>query len=208
MTLPRWHDPCVDHTDWDLRYSAAGLVWTTRPNRFLVAEALPLAPGRALDLASGEGRNAVWLAERGWTVTAVDFSAVGLEKGRAMADRRGVGVEWVHADLTGWAAPEAAFDLVCALYLQVPAADRTPVMRAAARALAPGGALVVVAHDIRNLDHGVGGPQNPAVLYGPEDVLADLDGIPGLHAERAEHVLRPVDGGDAIDTLVRVRRSR
>lgn len=196
----------MDHSDWDRRYAAAGLVWTARPNRFLVAEALPLAPGRALDLAAGEGRNAVWLAERGWQVTAVDFSAVGLEKGREMAAHRGVDVAWVQADLTGWRAPDGSFDLVCVLYLQVPAADRTPVMRAAARALAPGGTLVVVAHDIRNLDHGVGGPQDPAVLYGPEDVLADLDGMPALRAERAEHVLRPVDGRDAIDTFVRVRR--
>ncbi|MFN8121611.1 MAG: class I SAM-dependent methyltransferase [Thermoleophilia bacterium] len=197
----------MDHADWDRRYTAAELVWTARPNRFLVAEALPLAPGRALDLAAGEGRNAVWLAERGWTVTAVDFSAVGLEKGRAMASHRGVVVDFVQGDVTEWRAEEAVFDLVCVLYLQVPAAARGAAMRAAAEALAPGGALVVVAHDIRNLTDGVGGPQDPSVLYGPEDVLADLDGLPGLRAERAERVLRPVGGRDAIDTLVRVRRA-
>lgn len=196
----------MDRHDWDRRYGAAELVWTVRPNRFLVAEALPLAPGRALDLAAGEGRNAVWLAERGWTVTAVDFSAAGLEKGRAMAARRGVTVEFVEGDVTSWRAAEAVFGLVCVLYLQVPAAQRSPAMRAAASALAPGGALVVVAHDRTNLTDGVGGPQDPSVLYGPEDVLSDLDGIPGLRAERAQRVRRPVGGRDAIDALVRVRR--
>ena len=78
--------------DWDARYAGSLLLWTAEPNRFLVAEADGLRPGRALDLASGEGRNAVWLAERGWRVTAVDFSPVALAKARALAARRGVDV--------------------------------------------------------------------------------------------------------------------
>lgn len=198
----------VDRHAWDERYSAAGLVWTARPNRFLVAEALPLAPGRALDLAAGEGRNAVWLAERGWAVTAVDFSGVGLAKGREMAARHGVAVDWRRADLRGWLPPEAAFDLVCVLYLQVPDGERAPVMRAAAAAVAAGGTLLVVAHDPANLTEGVGGPRDPAVLYGPDDVVADLAASPGLRVERAERVRRSVGDRDAIDALVRVRRVR
>jgi ubiquinone/menaquinone biosynthesis C-methylase UbiE len=75
----------VDSQEWDRRYAAAELVWTAEPNRFAVAELQDLPPGRALDVAAGEGRNAVWLASRGWQVTAVDFSAAGLDKGRRLA---------------------------------------------------------------------------------------------------------------------------
>src|ERR1022692_4898294 len=74
--------------EWDKRYAGQELVWTAEPNRFVVAELKDLAPGRALDLGAGEGRNAVWLASAGWQVTAVDFSAVGLDKGRRLAENR------------------------------------------------------------------------------------------------------------------------
>ena len=83
------------------------LVWTAEPNRFVVAELQDLAPGRALDVGAGEGRNAVWLASRGWQVTAVDFSAVGLDKGRRLAQDRGVAVDWVLADVRDY-QPEPA----------------------------------------------------------------------------------------------------
>ena len=83
----------MDEAGWDERYAAAELIWTAEPNRFVVAELTGLPPGRALDLGAGEGRNAIWLAEQGWDVTAVDFSAVGLDKGRAVAARRGVRIQ-------------------------------------------------------------------------------------------------------------------
>jgi 2-polyprenyl-3-methyl-5-hydroxy-6-metoxy-1,4-benzoquinol methylase len=89
----------MDSEDWDQRYAGRELVWTAEANRFLVQEVDGMAPGRALDLACGEGRNAVWLAERGWQVTGVDFSEVGLEKARQFADSRGVPAEWIAADL-------------------------------------------------------------------------------------------------------------
>ena len=200
----------MDSDVWNRRYADREFVWTSKPNRFLVAEAAALPAGRALDVACGEGRNAVWLAERGWRVTGVDFSRVGLEKARALARARGVRAEWVAADLLDYTPEPHAFDLVLVFYLQVPAAERRSIVRAAAGAVAPGGVFLLVGHDRRNLEHGHGGPQDPAVLYTPGDVVGDLEGA-GLEIERAETVKRPVDTPEgeraALDALVRARRA-
>jgi SAM-dependent methyltransferase len=199
----------VDAQQWNDRYATAELVWKASPNVFLVDEVAGLTPGRALDLACGEGRNAVWLAEQGWSVTGVDFAEVGLEKGRRMAAERGTTVEWVCADATTWDPPAAGYDLVALFYLQLPAAARRRAVAVAGRALAPGGTLLVVAHDSANLTGGTGGPQDEAVLYRPDDVLADLAAV-GIEVEvvRAETVERPVADAarPALDCLVRVRR--
>ena len=201
----------MDSEAWDRRYADRELVWTGQPNRFLVAEAEALPPGRALDVACGEGRNAVWLAERGWQVTGVDFSEVGLEKARGLAKLRGVGARWVAADLLDYTPEPRAFDLVLVFYLQVPAAQRRAIVRGVAEGVAPGGLFVLVGHDSSNLEHGHGGPQNPAVLYTASDVAGDLEGS-GLEIERAEAVERPVDTPDgervALDALVRARRAQ
>jgi SAM-dependent methyltransferase len=194
----------VQREDWNRRHGEAGLLFGAEPNRFLVAEVEGLAPGRALDVACGSGRNAVWLAARGWQVTGVDFSGVALEQARGLAAERGVDVEWVEADVLEWQPPEAVFDLVAVLYLQVPAGERRAALARAATALAPRGTLLVVGHHSDNLEHGSGGPKDPRVLYSAEDAAADLD---GLEIEKAEAVLRPVqDERDAIDLLVRARR--
>ena len=89
----------MDREDWNRRYEGEGLIWTAEPNRMLVTEVGRMVPGRVLDLGCGEGRNAVWLARQGWSVTAVDFSDVGLDKGRRLADAHAVTVEWVLADV-------------------------------------------------------------------------------------------------------------
>jgi SAM-dependent methyltransferase len=200
----------VDRQQWDERYSAAQFEWSMHPNQFAAAELADLTPGRALDLAAGEGRNSVWLAERGWSVTAVDFSRVGLEKGRKLSAARGVGdgqVDWVVADLSEYEPTREAFELVLIAYLQVTAALRGRVLAGAAAALVPGGTLLVIGHDLANLTEGVGGPQTPDVLYTPEAITAEL---PGLRIVRAERVRRTVerDGGTAtaVDTLVRAER--
>ena len=200
----------MDSASWDRRYEGRELVWTAEPNRFLVAETEALAPGRAIDLACGEGRNAIWLAERGWQAVGADFSEVGLQKARELANQRGVNVEWVAANLLDYRPDPRAFDLVLVFYLQVPAAERRPILRAAAEAVAPGGTFLLVAHDSTNLQHGHGGPQDPAVLYTPDDVVDDLAGA-GLSVERADRVERPVHTPDgeriALDALLRARRS-
>lgn len=201
----------MDSAHWDERYGGRELVWTAEPNRFLVSETEDLAPGRALDLACGEGRNAVWLAERGWTATGVDFSAVGLEKAAQLAAARQVEAHWVQADLLEYRPPEHSFDLVLVFYLQVVAAQRAPILERAAAAVAPGGHLLLVAHDAANIADGYGGPQDPALLYTAADVVADLRDS-GLRIERAETVQRPVDtpAGPrvALDALVRALAPR
>jgi SAM-dependent methyltransferase len=196
--------------DWDRRYEEAELVWTPRPNRFLVEEVRELQAGTVLDLACGEGRHAVWLAERGCEATGVDWSAVAIEKGRRLAEAREVTVDWVVADLNEWQPPDAAWDLVLVFYLQLEPEERRAVLAKAARAVAPGGTFLLVAHDARNLEGGYGGPKSEHVLYTPEDVVADLKGS-GLEIERAEPVNRPVDTPEgeriAIDALVRASRA-
>jgi len=192
----------VKREAWDAKYAGSEFLWKEEPNRFLVAELDGLAPGRALDIACGEGRNAVWLAQQGWDVTGVDFSEVGLAKAARLAESRGVEVEWVTADLLEY-VPPPGLDLAIAFYFQVPDDQRRLVLGRAAEALAPGGTMLVVAHDLLNLSEGIGGPQEPDVLYSPDDVVGDLA---GLEIARAERVRRPVGEGDAIDALVRATK--
>lgn len=202
----------MDATAWDDRYAATELVWSKEPNQFVAQEVGHLAPARALDVACGEGRNAIWLAGRGWRVTASDFSQVAVDKGRQLAERAGVVVDWLVADALTADYPEV--DLAVLAYLQLPPAARRTAIRQAFAALAPNGVLLVVAHDSTNLAEGTGGPQDPEVLYTAEDVLADLEGLP-LEVVRAERVPRAVTVGDehggessrtAWDALVHLRR--
>jgi len=212
----------VDAEAWDQRYAAADLVWSAEPNQFVAAECAELPPGRAVDLAAGEGRNALWLAGRGWTVTAVDFSQVALDKGRRLAEAptcagSGTGsVDWVRADATSW-RPDEPVDLVVIAYLQVTPEARRAAVRGAYASLRPGGTLLLVAHDSTNLAEGTGGPQDPAVLMSAEDVVGDLDGLQPV-IRSAGRVAREVAVGDdhhehageptltAWDCLVRVER--
>jgi len=199
----------MDSRAWDRRYGEGELLWGSRPNRFLEEEAAGLSPGRALDLACGQGRNAVWLAESGWEVTGVDFSAVAVEQARGVAQKRGVSVEWVVADLLDYRPEPQAYDLVLVFYLQVSREERARIVRAAAEGVQVGGTFLLVGHDAKNIEHGHGGPQDPERLYTPEEVTSDLSGT-GLQVERAETVRRGVDTPEgervALDSLVRARR--
>ena len=190
----------MDAAAWDERYAATALVWSAGPNQFVEAELAALPPGRALDLACGEGRNARWLAERGWQVTAIDWSSVAIEKGRRTTDT----VDWQVGDALTAPLP-TGLDLAVLAYFQVVADARRTSLRRSFDALAPGGTLFVVAHDSTNLTEGTGGPQDASVLYTAEDVLEDL-GDADLEVVRAERVPRIVDSGTAWDALVRVVR--
>jgi SAM-dependent methyltransferase len=199
----------VDRHQWDERYASSGLVWTAEPNRFVVEELADLAPARALDLGAGEGRNAIWLAERGWQVTAVDFSAVALGKAARLAESRGVtGVRWVEADLREYQPEQDGYDLVLLAYIHLPRAEFDGLLHTAATALAPGGTLLVIGHDVDNIARGHGGPQDPQILHRADDVVT---GLPGLTIRRAGQARRPVqtDEGErvAIDTVVRAQRT-
>ncbi len=198
----------MDQSQWNELYASTELVWTAEANRFVAEELAGLAAGRALDLGTGEGRNAIWLAERGWQVTAVDFSAVGLAKAAALEARRGVtGVRWVEADLREYQPGPAAYDLVLLAYIHLPPDEFAALLQRAASALAPGGTLLVVGHDVDNIAHGHGGPQDARILHRAQDVVAAL---PGLAIQRAEQARRPVLTGDgertAIDSVVRAQR--
>jgi SAM-dependent methyltransferase len=198
----------VDAAAWDARYAEQELVWSAGPNRFVEEQVGELTPGRALDLAGGEGRNAIWLASRGWEVELVEFSPVALDKAHRLADRAGVRLTLTEADLTD--PPELApADLVLLVYLQILPEPSRAVTRLAATKVASGGTLLYVAHAKRNLTEGVGGPQDVEVLRSVDEVVADLTGT-GLEVEVAEEVLRPVETEvgvrDAIDVLVRARR--
>jgi SAM-dependent methyltransferase len=197
----------VDAEAWDARYRDSELVWSRGPNQFVEAELAGTPPGRALDLAAGEGRNAIWLAERGWQVTAVDFSQAGLDKGRTLAGD--LPVEWVCADATTWTG-DGSYDVCVVAYLQLAADERRAAVRGAFGSLRVGGTLLLVAHDSTNLTEGVGGPQDPDVLMTAEEVLGDLDGE-RFDVARAERVARQVTQPDgstrtAYDALVRVVR--
>lgn len=203
----------ADRQTWNARYAAKELVWSAGPNESFAREVEHLAPGRALDLGCGEGRNAIYLAEHGWRVTAIDFSDVAIDKARRIAERRGVTVDWRVEDVSTSDLPQGAFDLVAVLFLHTGARERDAWMKRAIAAVAPGGTFLYIGHDLSNIDKGVGGPRDPAVLPGVGDVCTGLD---EFDIEVATVVARTVardpghggDGGDGIayDTLVRGRR--
>ncbi len=197
----------MDRSDWNARYAGTELIWTAEPNRFVVTEVEGLPIGRALDLAAGEGRNAVWLAEQGWDVAAVDFSEAALAKAARMADARSVTVTLVEADVTEYVPTPGGFDLVLVAYLHLPEPERREVIGRACAAVAKNGTLLVIGHDASNLTAGYGGPQDPTVLATPAEIAA---AITGLEIERAETVRRTVQTPDdervAIDQIVRAGR--
>ena len=193
----------MDAAAWDARYDRDDLVWTPHPNPILMADLEGVPPGRAVDLGAGEGRNSVGLARAGWTVTAVDFSEVALAKGRRRAEAEGLVVDWLVHDLTTLRPPRASVDLVLLSFVHLEPRLRRRVLRRAARALRPGGSVVVVGYDPSNLAEGWRGPQDRTRMFTPEDIVADL---PGLVAVRADRVLVPVDGREVVDTFVRAVR--
>jgi SAM-dependent methyltransferase len=195
----------VRREEWNKRYASVENVWATRPNRFLVSEVAGLPPGRALDLACGEGQNAIWLATLGWRVTGVDFAEAAIAKAQARAERDGVDAEFLCEDLLTYEPDPSSYDLVLLLYFHLRLDELRTVLVRARSALAGGGTLLLVGHDRMNITDGVGGPTDPAVLYTPDEIVAELH---GLEIEKAERALRDVEGMDrpAIDALVRARR--
>ncbi|MGI8761352.1 MAG: class I SAM-dependent methyltransferase [Jatrophihabitantaceae bacterium] len=194
---------------WDERYRSSTLVWGARPNCWVEQELADVPPGRALDLACGEGRNALWLAARGWQVSALDFSPVALDKARTLQSAQPAGkgaVSWVCTDATTYRHGEP-LELVLLCYLHLVADERRAAVANAAGALAPGGTLLVIGHDSSNIAHGVGGPQDPSVLFTAADIVDDLAGT-DLVIERAETVRRRVEAAErpALDALLRAHR--
>lgn len=196
----------MDSAQWDKRYSTSELIWTGHANQFVEAHLATLSPGTAIDVGAGEGRNAVWLAARGWTVTAVDFSQVGLDKAAALAAEHGVQIDLVCADATTW-APPAAVDLVMLSYLQLDEPERLAVLRHGSTWLNPGGTLFVIAHDRSNVDDGYGGPPSAEVCYTVAETAEAIAPLEVTTAEIVERHVETVEGTKtALDTLVIARR--
>lgn len=152
---------------WNARYATEAYIFGTAPNAFLASQAALIRPGmRALAVADGEGRNGVWLAEQGASVHAVDVSPAALEKARKLAAARGVALETELADVLDWQWPEAAYDLVAAIFIQfAPPPERDRMIAGIRRTLRPGGVLIVQGYTPKQLEYGTGGPPSAANMY-------------------------------------------
>ncbi len=171
---------CVVNAElWDERYRSSGALWSGEVNPQLAREAVYLVPGAALDAGCGEGADAIWLAERGWRVTAVDFSRVALARGAAHAAELGAGVarriDWLRADLTEWAPSEASYDLVSAQFMHLPKEPRESMFRRLAAAVAPGGTLLIVGHHPSDLQTTIPRPPLPELFFTAGDIATLLD---------------------------------
>lgn len=178
---------------WDERYSGDDYAYGTEPNRWLVEHVERIAPGgRVLSLGEGEGRNAVWLAEHGFFVDAVDGSPVGLEKARRLAVLRGVRIDTVVEDLSRYQAAPSAYDALLLAFVHLPPALRVIVHAKGAVALKPGGVVILEAFTPRQLAFSSGGPKDPAALYEPDAIRADF---PGVSWDILEEVETELDEG-------------
>ncbi len=197
---------------WDERYAEQDRMWSGNPNGALVAEVAGLTPGRVLDVGCGEGADAVWLATRGWQVTALEVSGLALERAKGHARDAGVSIRWVHAELEQAELPTGGFDLVSAQY---PALLRTPdaaAEHALLAAVAPGGVLLLVHHaGMDNPEHDHDARFDPADYVWPTMIAALLDDDWEIEVDEQRPRLVPESGAGAhhVDDLVlRARRLR
>jgi SAM-dependent methyltransferase len=202
-----------DEQSFEEMYRATDALWSGRPNVQLVREATDLPAGTALDVGCGEGADAIWLAARGWRVTAIDFAETALQRGAAAAAAAGVAdrIDWLRADVTGWVPDPGTFDLVSAQYMHLPPGERRVLFAALAAAVRPGGTLLVVGHDLAGHEAGEHRHAAPDRFFTAEEVAAALDrqewhvevagSRPGARHEGqevavADVVLRARRGGD------------
>jgi SAM-dependent methyltransferase len=196
--------------EWDARYSdRGGAMWSGRPNGRLIAETADLTPGRALDVGSGEGADAIWLARRGWTVTAIDVSDVAVRRAREAAELAGAAVEWVCGDVLRTPFPARSFDLVSLQYPALPKAVGEGAVRRMLDSVRPGGLLLAVYHDLDDehreqmTSHGV----DPADYIGADDLdrLLGDDFTVELHSVEPR-IDPPPDAPHIADVVLRARR--
>jgi SAM-dependent methyltransferase len=198
------------HAEWDERYAGEPQMWSGQPNGALVAEVAGLRPGRALDVGCGEGADAVWLARRGWDVTALDVSRVALERAAGHARDAGVDVRWLGAGLVEADLPPGGFDLVS---VQYPALRRTPARdaeRALLAAVAPGGVLLAVHHADVDAEEARASGFDPDDYVGHEDLAGFLgdDWRVDVDERRARHVASGGGAHHTHDEVLRAQRVR
>ena len=189
---------------WDARYRDAPELWTKEPNAQLVALASELEPGRALDIGAGDGRNAIWLATRGWAVTAIDLSTVALQRAQARAAERGAKLECVVADWREHPLGEAAYELVVVSYMHPQPSERAALFERAARALVPGGHLFTVG--VVLADHGRRGPPDSERLYTVQRVREALRGLHVLRCDEHTYEMDHSSGRRTVTDVVAVAR--
>jgi SAM-dependent methyltransferase len=164
---------------WDELYRSHGSVWSGDPNESLVKQVSSLPSGTALDVGCGEGADAIWLAQRGWRVTAVDISSVALERAKKSAIQSGEEIagkiEWVRTDLTESVPANVSYDLVCAFFMHLPKVERDVLFRSLADLVASGGSLLIVGHHPSDLDVPVNRPKAPDLFYTATEVAALLE---------------------------------
>lgn len=194
-----------DRAYWEDRYAAPGLTWSGNPNPWLVSETAALRPGRALDVGSGEGGDALWLATRGWNVTGIDIAQAALDKARARIESvdpaAAARIDWQQRDLSSWAPEPLSFDLVSSQFMHLPKPMSTTVFGALAAAVAPGGTLLVVGHDVSE-EQGEHRAHLAELMFTVDDVLAAIAGE-GLRVDSAESRSRVAPLGDHDHASVR-----
>ena len=197
-------DPELPSAFWNRRYREVDRLWAPEVNAALAGFAAELAPGRALDLGAGEGRNALWLARRGWRVTALDVSSVALERAAQRAVEEGVEVECVEADWREYRLAGSSFDLAVIAYMHPEVDDRAAMFQWAAETLVPGGHLFVVGVDL--VDQGRRGPPDPERLYTPERMREALRGLDLLRCESIAYEAESRDGRREVTDVVGIAR--
>jgi SAM-dependent methyltransferase len=198
----------MDAQFWDERYRGRDQVFSGAPNGVLVTEVADLPPGQALDVGCGEGADAIWLARRGWQVTAVDISRTALERAAATATDVVGRIAWTRADLTTMPPPAGAFDLVSAQYFPLPRQPGDTALRGLLAAVAPGGTLLIASHDLADLpprhEHGF----DPNDYYQPDDIarLLDADWTVLVNETRPRSAPAPAGTHHTHDTVLRAQR--
>ena len=196
--------------EWDARYDEHdGAMWSGRPNGRLVAEVADLTPGRALDVGCGEGGDAIWLARRGWTVTAIDISDLAVSRAQDAAELAGAAVDWVCGDALRPPLPARSFDLVSLQYPALPKAAGEATVRALLDTVRPGGLLLAVYHDLddEHREHMKSRGVDPADYVGADDLgrLLGDDFTVELHAAEPR-IDPPPDTPHIADVVLRARR--
>ena len=194
----------MDSTAWDERYEDSELVWSGKPNLFLPPLVEGVPPGTALDVACGEGRNAIWLARQGWDVTAYDFSAVAIDKAQSLAGD--IQIDWIIADATTSESTKK-FDLVVIFYLHLPEDQLAAAFERAVDSVVPGGTLFAVGHALSNLEQGYGGPPYREILWTQERIAEIASGLDIIEVEERERYVEDADA-TAIDLVLWATKPR